>query len=82
MKFVKLYNQSGNPIHEKDLRPIRADISFSAKDRAAYAFDGKRLIDTLEFAGIEWIEAGGIRIRGVEKDGKDRLIVQEWHVTF
>lgn len=51
---------------------VEAAVSWNAKDGMAYAFtpSGQRIAE-LHNARVEWIEAGGIRLSGMEPANPD-----------
>lgn len=64
---------------------IEASVSLSAQDGVAQAFDASgRMVAKLHNARIEWIEAGGVRISGMEPTdlSETTFRVQAWQVRL
>jgi hypothetical protein len=73
--ICKLLNEHGASIASPAL--INATVSWNVRDGVAQAFDeAGRLIAELRHARPEWIEAGGIRIVGVEPKAPGSFEVQ------
>lgn len=61
----KLFDDDGRMI--SDPVPVTATVSWRTIDGIAQAFgDDGRMLAELRGARVEWIEAGGIRIAGME----------------
>lgn len=77
--ICKLLDVDGCPVPEPAL--IEATVSWRQADGIAQAFDPSgRMVAELRHARPEWIEAGGIRLVGVEPAGPGASAVraQEW----
>lgn len=60
-------------------KTIEASISWTAKDGIAQAFGvSNSLIAELHGARIDWIEAGGIRLSGMEPVSGNIYRIQQW----
>ncbi|MEJ6003755.1 hypothetical protein [Paucibacter soli] len=83
MKFAKLMTDDGQQI----AMPVAVEgsVSFQSKDGKAMAFgeDGRTVLAELTGARVAWIEAGGIRLEGLEPIdlGGLRFRAQAWHIT-
>ena len=78
-----LFNKQGRSAQSPKV--IEATVSWSAQDSVAQAFDASgRLVAKLHNARIEWIEAGGVRISGMEPtDASETTFrVQAWQVRL
>jgi|JI6StandDraft_1071083.scaffolds.fasta_scaffold229708_3 hypothetical protein len=79
-KLALLMDHSGSEVHNPS--PIEASISWTARDGKAQAFnDSGKMVAELHCARIQWIEAGGIRIIGMEAmtPGDTTYRAQAWH---
>ncbi|MEJ6003867.1 hypothetical protein [Paucibacter soli] len=83
MKFCKLMTDDGSQVANPEA--VAGSVSFSAKDGKAQAWgaDGRTLLAELVGARVAWIEAGGIRIEGLEPVDLEgaRFRAQAWHIT-
>lgn len=83
MKFAKLMTDDGQQIPKPE--SVEGSVSFQAKDGKAMAFgvDGRTVLAELVGARVAWIEAGGIRIEGLEPIDLEgtRFRAQAWHIT-
>lgn len=60
-----LFDCLGRPIDSP--KPIEATLSWKNREGIAQAFDtGGKLIAELHHARVDWIDAGGIRLTGME----------------
>ena len=78
-----LFNKQGRSAQSPKV--IEATVSWSAQDSVAQAFDASgRLVAKLHNARIEWIEAGGVRISGMEPTdaSETSFRVQAWQVRL
>ena len=78
-----LFNKQGRSAQSPKV--IEATVSWSAQDGVAQAFDASgRLVAKLHNARIEWIEAGGVRISGMEPTdaSETSFRVQAWQVRL
>ena len=57
------------------------ELSFNAGEGKAQVFSGRDCLAELEDARIVWIEAGGIRLHGVERISANQVQYQRWHLT-
>jgi hypothetical protein len=62
--ICKLFDDTGASIANRE--PVTATVSWRRADGVAQAFSNGRLIAELRNARPEWVEAGGIRIAGME----------------
>jgi hypothetical protein len=62
--ICKLFDDAGASIAQPE--PVEATVSWRQADGVAQAFADGRMIAELRNARPEWIEAGGIRIVGME----------------
>lgn len=63
---------------------IAATVSWAAKDAIAQAYDANgKLVHELHGARVDWIEAGGIRLTGMEPlyPGATAFRLQQWQYT-
>ncbi|TXI24205.1 MAG: hypothetical protein E6Q67_03020 [Roseateles sp.] len=83
MKFAKLMTDDGQQIAKPEA--VEGSVSFQAKEGKAMAFggDGRTVLAELVGARVAWIEAGGIRIEGLEPLDLEgtRYRAQVWHIT-
>lgn len=78
--IAKLLAEDGSQYAQPVAR--EASVSWRANDGIAQAFDIEgRLLAELHGARVEWIEAGGIRITGMEATDATmtRFRAQAWH---
>lgn len=84
MRIAKLMTDTGEQI--ADPVPVLGSVSFQARDGKAMAFgaDGRVVLAEMVGARVVWIEAGGIRIEGLEPadESRSRFRAQAWHITL
>ena len=82
MKFSKLMTSDGRQIANPE--QVEGSVSYQSKEGKAIAFgaDGRTVLAELEGARVVWIEAGGIRLEGMEPIDGTRFRAQAWHVRI
>lgn len=83
MKFAKLMTDDGRQITKPEA--VEGSVSYQSKDGKAMAFgaDGRTVLAELAGVRVAWIEAGGIRLEGMEPIDIEgtRFRAQAWHIT-
>lgn len=85
MKFAKLFEASGKPLHEPVA--LSGSVSFDARTGEAHAWaeDGVTMLGTMVKARVVWIGATGMRLEGMEPfDGPKttHFRAMEWHFSW
>ncbi|ENO78046.1 hypothetical protein B447_15074 [Thauera sp. 27] len=78
-----LFSKQGRAAQSPKL--IEATVSWSAQDGVAQAFDASgRMVAKLHNARIDWIEAGGVRISGMEPTDSSETAfrTQAWQIRL
>lgn len=82
MRFAKLRNESGMRVaHPEQIECSSVTFQSETGEAVAWDKDGQKPLAELQYARVDWMELGGVRISGVERiPNTTTFRAQEWQV--
>ena len=82
MRFAKLRNENGWRVaHPEQIECSSVTFQSETGEAVAWDKDGNKALAELQYARVDWMELGGVRISGVERiPNTTTFRAMEWQV--
>ena len=79
-EFHRLLDECGSELPSPRPEGV-VELAFDSREGKAQVFNGRDCVAELEDARIVWVQAGGIRLHGIERLAANNVRCQRWHLT-